>query len=80
MCLDPECASSQHRQGRRFHGQLLNTSHIPCFTTDIPQKHKRPLLVPSGIFGDLRILSWANQTGLLNPVTQLMQSAKAEAT
>lgn len=56
MCLTPECALSRHRQGRRFHSQLLNTSHIPSFTTDIPQKHKRPLLVPKGISGDLKIL------------------------
>lgn len=57
MCLNPESALSHHRQGRKFHSQLLNTSHIPCFTTDIPHKHKRLLLVPNGIPEDLKILS-----------------------
>lgn len=75
LCLNPECAWAHHTQGRRFQYQLLNTSHTPCFTADIPEERKRPPLVPTGIFGDLKILSWANQTGLLNPVTQLMQTA-----
>lgn len=78
MCLSPECASSHHREGRRFHSQLLNTSHIPCFPTDIPQTRERAPLLPHGIFGDLRTLSWANQPALLNPVTQLMKTPRPE--
>lgn len=78
------CASTQNvphpiTEGRKFHGQLLNTSHIPCFTQQTFHRNTRgPPLVPNGIFGDLKVLSWANQTGLLNPVTQLMKTATPE--